>query len=158
MRGIPGIARHAKMADDRASAVSELMQVQFAQQHSPGRLESLHDGCVVLRNVILQHRAGRSGFYTCGFNQIFNCQRNAMQRAFPGAVSDFCFSFAGRIHGRVGSDGDESIQLRIQAFNLRETCLRQLHRRDGALLNKFAGFGEVELDQIAHGSSLVKDI
>ena len=97
------------MANHAAASISELMQVEFAQQDCASRFQAANYFGVCGWNVIFQYRAGGSGFYTGGFNQVFYSERNSMQWAFPLSAGNLRFSFAGRFQCCVARYGNKSV-------------------------------------------------
>src|SRR5262249_16890134 len=88
---VPRIADLTVVADDRAAAVSEFVQVLFAQQDRAGGFQAADDFSVFFWNSIFKKSAGRGGTDSGGINQVFKCEWNAVQRAPPVAAPDFVF-------------------------------------------------------------------
>src|SRR5713101_1146693 len=51
---IPGIVNRTEITDRGAAAVSELMQVELAQEHGSGSFEAAYNLCVLGGNAILE--------------------------------------------------------------------------------------------------------
>ena len=115
MRGVPRIARRAKVANDAAASVGKLVQVEFAEQNCASGFKSPNDFRVRGGNIISKDSAGRSGFDAGRFYQIFYGHGNAVQRPLPFSAGDLSFSFAGRFQRRCIRYGNESVQLWIQS-------------------------------------------
>src|SRR5438552_2253217 len=82
----------------------------FAKQDGACLLQPASDFRVLCWNAFFEHGAGRGGEDACGINQIFQCQRDPVQRPPPFAARDFCFGSARFRHSRIGSDRDECVQ------------------------------------------------
>src|SRR6266852_4959427 len=92
MRGVPGITRWSKMADEAAASISEFMQIEFAEQYGARRFEPAYDFGIGGRNKIFQHSAGCCCSDACGLSQVLHRQWNTVQRSLPFAAHDFRFS------------------------------------------------------------------
>ena len=118
------------MAGHRGGAISELMHVLFADEHGPGALEARDHLGVFRRNAIGEDGAGARGLDARRVEQIFQPDGDSVQRAAPRAGVSLGLERPRLPQGLVRHNGDEGIQLGIQALDAIETRARQFHRRN----------------------------
>ena len=80
MRGVPRISDGGEGRVDRRPAEGELMHAEFAEQDRAGILKLCHRRRVVIGKPIFQHRRVASRADAFGGVEIFQRDRNAMQR------------------------------------------------------------------------------
>ena len=139
-RRIPWITHFAVIADHRAAAIGKLMQVVLSKKHGPRIFQPPHHFGIFRRNPILEYRAGGGGAYPGGIDEIFQGERDAVQRPAPVSANNFILSAACLCKRQFCSHRDEGIQNRIQFLNLREALLRQFHGRQFPFAQQLAGF------------------
>src|SRR5712664_4338596 len=84
----PRISNRTKRADDRAATIRELMHVVLAQEHSPSHLEAADDFRILGRHAILEEITSSGGANARGVHQVFERNRDSMERAFPASAID----------------------------------------------------------------------
>src|ERR1041385_5106055 len=114
MRGVPWIARRTKVANDAAASISKFVQVELAKQDCASRFQAANDFRVRGGDVVSQHGAGGCGLYSGGFNQVFYCERNSMERTSPFSAGDLSFSFACVFQRSHIRHGNKCVQLGIE--------------------------------------------
>ena len=80
-------------------------------------------------NPIAELIAGCRGKNAGGIEQVFQPNRNAVQRPSPSARHDFRFSLPRLLQRKLRRDGDESVQGRIQPLDARQAFASEFHRR-----------------------------
>src|ERR1700736_843525 len=91
MLRIPGVPHHAEIADQRATPVGKLVQVQFSQQHCAGISEAADDLCVPGWNPVLEQSAGGGSADSGSVDQVLETQGDTVQRATPVAPCNLGF-------------------------------------------------------------------
>ena len=117
------------------------MQVQLANNHRARLLQLANQFSVFGWNAVAILIASSRGADSRCIEQIFQADRNAVQRPSPAARHDFGLGLARLLQRRLRRNRDESIQSRIQLPDARETCARELQRGELARANLFRGFG-----------------
>ena len=126
---MPWIFDRAKMGDTRRSAISELMQVQFPQQDSAGFLQSPNNFRIFQRHAVCKHRAGGCSADSRRIDQIFQRDRDAMQRSAPFVRERVRLPVARLVERIVLRNRNERVDQRIRRMDLRQTSLREFRRR-----------------------------
>src|SRR5436305_12886069 len=116
MSGVPGISNWTEVADRRATAVGELMHIEFAEEDGPGCTEAPHDLCIRNGNAIFEKTAGCGRAHARRINQILQRNRDAVECASPAALVDFRLGLPGFRQRGLGTDGDKGVQLRIETL------------------------------------------
>ena len=74
-----GEVRRAVIVVDSGSTVSELDRVGLAQQHHPRIPQSTNDVGVFGGHIVGQQRGAGGGWLVCNIDDVFDCERDAMQ-------------------------------------------------------------------------------
>ncbi len=85
----------------------------------------MHDLCVVRGNAIFKQAAARGGAYSSGIDEVFERNRDSMERSSPAVVLDFRFGRTSLRQRGVGRNRDESIELWIEPFDSVQTFTGQ---------------------------------
>src|SRR2546429_491177 len=129
MSRVPGIANRPEVANRRTASVSELVHIELAEEHCPGRLEAPHDLRILCRNTILEQTAACGRTHSSRIDQILQRNRDAMEGTSPAVLMDFRLGLPGFCQRGLGRDGNKGVQLRIDPLNSAKTRLGQLDRR-----------------------------
>ena len=102
MAWFPRIVDRAKVTHRRAAAIGEFVHVEFTQKHNSGSLQPRDDFSVFLRYSIFEYGASCGCPDACRVEQIFERNRDTVQRAAPFAALNFLLRLLGRLHCQVG--------------------------------------------------------
>ena len=108
------------------------MQVVFAEKHGSGFFEATSNLSISKWDTILHQRAGCGSAYPGGIDQIFQADRNSVQRSTPVSLPDLTFGLTRLRQRRFRSDGYERVQSRIEFFNAGQAVRRKLDWRERA--------------------------
>ena len=102
---------------------------------------------------MLQDPARRGGANPGCFGQVFDCQWNAVQRAFPFSTTNFRLCAPRFFQGRFCCDRDECDIPRIEFLDAGQAEFRQLNGRDLPRLYGLTGLTQIEKSQLVTGSN-----
>ena len=120
------------------------MQVQLADDDRARSLQLPNQSGIFGRNSLAELIAGGGGANARGIEQVFQSDRNTVQRAAPVTGHDFGFGLARLVERQIAGDGDERVENRIQPLDTREALACKFNRREPAGANLFGGVGEGE--------------
>jgi len=89
------------------------MQIQLAEKDCTGCFEASGNFGVFGRDTVVEDGAGCSGADACGVDIVFECDRDAVQRATGLACTKFGVCFTRLLEGRFLQNSDEGIELRL---------------------------------------------
>src|SRR5262249_43817148 len=128
--------------DHRAASVSKLVHVELAEEHRPSAFEPADDFSILRWNSVLEHTARGGGSDTRGVNEVFQSDRNSVERALPPAALDIRLGTPRLGQRRTRGDGDESVELGVELVDPAQTSLGKLHRRDFLVAYQLRNIGE----------------
>src|ERR1700691_4772231 len=114
MRGVAWIVNVAEETDQRTPTISAFMQIVFAENYRAGPPQPLNYFRVLGGNSMLENRAGRGFGRARGIDQVFQCDRNPMQRPTPFSAGDFDFGSLRLRQRRHGGHGDEGVEFMVE--------------------------------------------
>ena len=77
----------------------------------------MHNLCVVRWGAIFEQTAAGGGAHTCGIDQVFERNRDSMERSSPAVVLDFRFGGTSLRQRGVGRNRNEGIEFWIESFD-----------------------------------------
>jgi hypothetical protein len=109
------------------------MHVELADQDGSGRFEPAGHFGVLRGNPVRKDGTGGGGPYARRIQVVFQCHRNAVERALPSpALNVFC-RLVGLRQRCFAGHGDEGIENGIVQLNAAQARVRQVQRRDRPL-------------------------
>src|SRR5215469_15765857 len=120
------------MADQRTTAIGELMQIILSDKHCSGLSKTANNFGIFGGYSVFVQGAGRSCANARRIDQILQSNWNPVERASPFARRNLlptCPRFHQR---RLGHDGNEGIERWIQFLDALQTRARDLNGRDFA--------------------------
>ena len=130
MLHVSRIVNIAKKTDQRTAAISELMKIVLAQNHSASRAQPLHDFRIFSRHTMLKKRAACGCSRFRGIDNVFQRDGNAMQRSAPLLARDLDLRSPRFGQRGFSSHRNERIQLRIQFLDAIQTIASQFDWRN----------------------------
>ena len=106
------------------------MQILFSQKHRAGSLQAANNFSVFGGDAVFESETGGGSANASSVDQVFQGERNTMQRSAPVAAPNLGFGLAGLRQGGFRRDRNERIQLRIELFDACQARGRQFDRRD----------------------------
>ena len=137
--GIPRVARGGPGQVERRSAVCELVGCELAHEDGAGIIKLVHDTRVHSRHVVCigPGVAGRAN--SRSFVNVFDTERNTVQRPAIAAFADLDFGLTGLNDGLLGGNRDERVNDRVDRFDPRQQSIHQFERRQLARLDQARG-------------------
>jgi hypothetical protein len=127
---VPGVVNIAEETDQRTPAVSELVQIVLAQHHRTGLPQPPHNFRIFGRNAMLKHRAGSRSARARSIDQVFQGDRNPMQKPAPFTTRDLRLRRPRLRQSRLGSHGDKSVKRGVELLDAIQANPSQFDGRD----------------------------
>ncbi len=127
---VPGVVNIAEETDQRTPTISELMQIVLAHNHRTGLPQPSHNFRIFSRNTVLKHRAGSGSACARGIDQVFQRDRNPVQRPAPHPTHDLSLCRPRLRQSRLASNGDKSIQHGVELLDSIQASPSQFNRRN----------------------------
>jgi hypothetical protein len=89
------------------------MEVGLADKHGAGLAQASRDDGIGGGDVIAPHLRRGTGAHALLIDQVFEGQRNAVQRADSASGGDLFVGLPGLLECFIAGDGDKRVQLRI---------------------------------------------
>jgi hypothetical protein len=118
------------VADDAATAVGVLVEVELAEQDRAGGVESASDLGVLSRDAVGEQRARAGRADAGGVDQVLEADRHAVQRAAIVAARELVLGGARLGEREVGGDGDERVERGVEACDALEALRGDVHGRE----------------------------
>ena len=124
------------------------MQILFPQNDRARVAKPPDNRSVFRRYAVLEQSAGCCGAHTGRIHDVFQSDRNSVQRPTVVSTVDFFFRTTRISESRLGQHGDKRIQLWIQMLDALQAIARQFHRRNSASANLLTQcfYGRAHLD------------
>jgi len=116
------------------------VQILFAQNDGAGVLQPAYDVSVFRRNAVFEQGARRSGTNAGCIDEIFESERDPMQRAAPISTANFTLGLSRFLKRHFGSDRDECVQAGIQPLDAFEAVVSKFKRRHRAFAEQLGSF------------------
>ena len=130
VRRVPRIMNIAEKTDQRTPAISELMQIVLTQNHSPACRNRRTTSASSAGTRSLKKRAGRRCARPRGIDQVFQSNRNPVQRPAPFPAQDFLFRSPRLCQRGLGAHCNKGIQRGIKFLDAIQTSASQFDRRN----------------------------
>ena len=97
--------------------MSEVHKVAIIGSRS-GTLDAVDEQRVEVRNIVFENGGSEGGADALGLDQIFVGDRESVQNASKTALCGSFVEFFGALQGLLGNEGDDRVDLGIDALNL----------------------------------------
>src|SRR5271157_2994485 len=118
------------------------MQVELAQTDRAGGVQFLHDGGVLGRHVVLVQPGARRGAHSASGDQVLMGDGNSVQRPAIAAGGQLAVGLARSLERPFRRNGDERVELGVEALDAAEGGGGQLERREAVGAQRFGGFAD----------------
>ncbi len=152
LRQIVGIAGGAEDPVEGLGPGAEFRGVGFAESNGAGQTHALDDEVVFGGDVILEERGAEGGTDAAGFHEVLVGNREAVKRAQLLFVSLFLVGGRSRGGGHLRYEGDDGVDLRVDAADLFEVFGEGLARRESAGADEAGHLDRAEEANRAGGS------
>ena len=149
-RRVVRIARCAEDAVERLRTGAEFRRVRLADCDCAGVADPFDDQVVALGNVVRRTTSSRTSC-ACRASAADLCARSAMPHSGGGVFGGSASNRAAVVAGAIGVEGNDCVEARIDAIDLREV---RVHHLDAADLPRGEQAGEVDGAGVGTGRSL----
>lgn len=146
--GVPRIARRAEVGVIRRHAEGKLVRVRLAERNRARLAEQPRDRRIRTRHAIPEDFRSGSGANTLRRIEVFERNRDAVQRAAIGPVGDLLVRYLCRRPRGLCRDRHVGVQERILLLNARQIRIGQFARRHLPPHNQRGGFSDAQVSQI----------
>ena len=145
---LPGVVAATEERVVIGHAARPFVQIRLADQHRAGLAQSRCRRRVEIGHEVLQDRGAGGGGDAGRAVQVLQADRHAVQGAAPVPCLDLGLRLARLLAGKIGGDGDEGVEARLEALDAGERRLGEFHRRQPAVADQPPGAGDGQAVQV----------